>query len=302
MIKKTMLALLLGSSVLMTACSGNAGGTDVKEVTDGMSGAESGSTEAESAAAAEDDNVYEEIIERDVFEMPKEEGELVEEGNLTIRLDGGTVKEGFSWSYYQGDKGDASLVELLADSDMDGGVYVGSFRALPDAGDGDDYVRLVYTNGVYTCAYIDVDVEVKDHKIVSYAFTDVSPLDSETAESLLEGTWQQQDDGPMFMEITANPVDGFDVVISDGSGRDGNAVYNTMTVYYDILKQALVYVDGTVNQAAITDGQEESSSEISEPGGNGAFSMIFDESTGSLKALDWIDMSDSHDVISFEKQ
>ena len=302
MIKKTMIALLIGSTFLMTACSGNAGGTDVKEVTDEMSEADAGSSEAESAADLEDDTVYEEVIERDVFEMPKEEGELVEEGNLTIRLDGGTAKEGFSWSYYQGDKGDASLVERLADSDMDGGVYVGSFRALPEAGDGDDYIRLVYTNGVYTCAYIDVDVEVKDHKIVSYAFTDVSPLDSETANGLLEGTWQQKDDGPMFMEITANPVDGFDVVISDGSGRDGNAVYNTMTAYYDILKQALVYADSKVNEAAITDGQEESSSEISENGGNGAFSMIFAESTGSLEALDWIDMSDSHDVIRFEKQ
>ena len=66
---------------------------------------------------------------------------------LTIRLDGGPQKDGFYWEYYTGDKGDATFVELITQANDDGCAYAGSFKAIEDAGDAEDYIRLVYTNG-----------------------------------------------------------------------------------------------------------------------------------------------------------
>ena len=223
----------------------------------------------------------------------------LEDGIYTIRIQATDHDDpDLYWTSWDGDKGDASCVELLTQTDREDGLaYAGSFRAVPGAGDGEDFIRLVHTNGKYTAEYMDWNVSVKDNEIVEVtgggqAFpttgTDLAPV--------LEGTWEEEG-GNLFMEISPEEDGSLAFIISDGGGRDGSTEYYTMHAYYDAVKEALVYWDAEAVTAEITDGTEEAPAEtpaateteevLSEGSGEAAGA---DENTGtgvfSLEVMD----------------
>ena len=187
----------------------------------------------------------------------------LDDGIFTVSLERiGADRDGFYWELNTGDKGDASLFELLTQTDMEEGfAYVGSFRGLEGA-DGEDTIRLVHTNGYYVDEYLDYDITVEDGQIVGNsggshtlptAVADMAPV--------LGGVWQEENDPNLCMELTPSEDNGFNVTVSDGSGRDGQASFYTMTMYYDCLKEAFIYRNGTTVTAEIIDGTEEALTE-----------------------------------------
>lgn len=199
----------------------------------------------------------------------------ISDGTITIRIKADEeAQPGFWWEAYSGDKGDYSCMELVTDTDMEEGYdYVGSFRAIDD---GSDTIRLVYTNGHYTREYLDFGVEVKDGKITDqtsggHAFE----TRGEDLAPILEGIWEESEDGTHSFEIALAEDGGLSFTISDGSGKDGNTVFYTMTAYYDAIEEALVYWDGTQHSAAITaEDETEAESEGSLSGeGTGLFAI-----------------------------
>ncbi len=227
------------------------------------------------------------------------------DGVMTIRIrsDRDDAPD-FHWEAYKGDKGDSSCVELITESDTEEGLsYAGSFRATDD---GEDTIRLVYTNGHYTKEYLDFDVTTEDGKIVEtigggQAFETFA---SDLAPFLL-GVWQE-DGGNRFLDLSMTDDGGFSAVISDGGGRDGNTVFYTMTGYYDTLQDALVYWNGTQYTAAITDGADETEPEADvTPDGTGLFALDgqFEEDEDDLVlTIYWKDDSFGNtDVGSFRR-
>ena len=187
----------------------------------------------------------------------------ITDGVLTIRI-GATDHDdpAMHWEAYRGDKGDRSLVEVITETDMEDGLaYAGSFRVIPDQGDGDDYVRLVYTDGHYNAEYLDWNVKVENGAIVevtggSQAF----PSSGSDLAQVMEGVWEEED-GSRSLEVSLDDDGTLAFTISDGAGRDGITTFFTMHVYYDAIKEALVYWDGEEHTAAITDGSEETMKE-----------------------------------------
>ena len=197
----------------------------------------------------------------------------LEDGVLTIRLGESDEKPedtGFWWEFYTGDKGDASYVESVTQTnDEDGYAYVGSFRATDD---GEDTIRLVNTDGHYVKEYMDFTVSARDGEI-----TDVTgggqafETKGETLAPILEGVWDEVDGGTKTLEITGTEDGGLSFVISDGGGKDGKTSFYTMTAYYDAVEDALVYWDGAQVTAAIeTEGETEAESEPEKSTGEGA--------------------------------
>ena len=125
------------------------------------------------------------------------------------------------WEAYRGDKGDRSLVEVITETDMEDGLaYAGSFRVIPDQGDGDDYVRLVYTDGHYNAEYLDWNVKVENGAIVevtggSQAF----PSSGSDLAPVMEGVWEEED-GSRSLEVSLDDDGTLAFIISDGAGRD----------------------------------------------------------------------------------
>ena len=208
------------------------------------------------------------------------------DGVMTIRIKSDREDPDFYWTSYQGDKGDASFVELVTESDSEDGLaYAGSFRAINDEDkEEEDTIRLVYTNGHYVKEYLDFNVTTKDGKITEnvgggQAFatngSDLAPY--------LEGVWEEQD-GNRTLEITLADDDGLEFVISDGSGRDGKTTFYTMTGYYDCIEDALVYWNGTEHVAEITDNAAETEAEAEEGDGTGLFALdaTFDDAGEEL--------------------
>jgi len=181
----------------------------------------------------------------------------LDDGVLTISLKRiGSDKDGFTWEAWAGDRGDAASYEMLTQTDMEEGfAYVGSFRGIEGV-TASDTIRLVHTNGFYVDEYMDYDISMEDGNIVqhtggSHAF----PTTAEDLDPVLGGVWQASEDPNLFMELTPAQDGGFDVVVSDGSGRDGKTSLYTMTMYFDALKGAFVYRNGEELAAAIT-GEE----------------------------------------------
>ncbi len=184
----------------------------------------------------------------------------LEDGIFTISIpDNGNKDNGFWWEAYTGDKGDASLVDLLTQTtDEEGYAYIGSFKAIEGNGDGEDYVRLVYTNGKYVDQYDDYNLVVENGTIVeNNGGMHCYPTPASDLATVLEGTWEEIQYQTTLMEISLSDDNGLNIVISDGSGKDGTASYYTMTAYYDAIKEALVYFNGTSHTAAVTDNESD---------------------------------------------
>ena len=230
----------------------------------------------------------------------------IENGVLTITIDDPREDNGnLYWTYYTDDKGDASLVELLTQSTDDGVAYAGSFRAIDD---GTDTIRIARTNGTYVLEYEDFEVlcengEIKEITGGGQAFG----VDPEELIEVIGGIWNEKDGGSSVMEFTLGTDGGIDVVVSDGSGKDGVTEFYTMTVYYDAIRDALFYNNGTSHTAAITDGSEEDTeaaapaddSEESADAGFGALRLESETDEEDDLIIYWDDLSSNADTVAF---
>lgn len=229
----------------------------------------------------------------------------LEKGVLTIRIEESDEKKeqdpGFWWESYQGDKGDASFVELITQStDEDGYAYAGSFRAIDD---GEDTIRLVHTNGHYIKEYLDFNVaaengEIKETTGGGQAFE----TKAEDLAPILEGVWDEMD-GTNVLEITKAPEDGLRFVISNTGGRNGMTTFYTMTAYYDAVEGALVYWDGTEETAAIeAEGETEADQAETESAGEGTGLFALEPQEDDSIGILWKDDTfGNYDVNMFVK-
>ena len=228
---------------------------------------------------------YAQETEMEGSEAEGSEGELhwevssgIEEGVLTIQIKSSEYEKEDSWwqnRIFEGE--DAPLVELAQMTETEGYAYIGSFRAVDGAEDGDDIIRLVYTNGDYVSEYMEWTVSVKDG-----AITEViggGQAFATTAEDLapvFSGDWQEEN-GTKTMRISKTEADGLEVVITDKDGNDGEGVSYVMHAFYDAEKEALVYWDGAEYPADSANAPEEAMTEAEiEPefAGRGMFSFL----------------------------
>ncbi len=226
------------------------------------------------------------------------------DGVLTIRIDSAEKKDadsGFYWTTWRGDKGDSSAVEVITETDMEEGLaYAGSFRAIDN---GDDTIRLVYTNGQYVKEYLDFNVLAEDGEIREITGGGQAfETKGEDLAPYLEGTWEETEGGTHFMEISLSDDGGLSFTISNSGGRDGNTVFYTMTAYYDAIREALVYWDGVEHQAAITDNETDTEAqEAAGEGGAGVFGieMLPEDDAASDEppalGITWLDNSFGND-------
>ena len=226
----------------------------------------------------------------------------LENGTMTIRLDDPRT-DGLWWESWRGDKGDSSCAECITESTQDGYAYAGSFRAIDD---GTDTIRLVRTDGFYVSEYLDFTVVCEDGKIKeSTGGGQAFAVDPAELIGVIGGLWTQQDGGAKVMELTAGTGGGIDVVISDGSGRDGMTGFYTMTVYYDAIKEALIYNNGTAHFDRITDQTEmadeadEGDGEPSGEGGYGALRLESESGEAEDLIIYWDDLSSENETIAF---
>ena len=72
----------------------------------------------------------------------------LEDGIFTVYIQSfADEKDGYYWTVYTGDKGDATFYDLVTQSTQEEGyAYVGSFMGL-EGETADDYIRIVHTNG-----------------------------------------------------------------------------------------------------------------------------------------------------------
>ena len=200
----------------------------------------------------------------------------LEDGIYTISIKAaGTEKEGWWWENYIGDKGDATLFEVLTDTtEEEGYAYVGSFRAIEN--EGEDTIRLAHTDGYVVDEYMDFNIRIEDGKIAeTTGGSHALPETDEELAAVLCGTWQAAENDTVFMELSLHPEGGFSAVISDGSGRDGKTAIYTFTCRYDAISEALKFKDGGFHEAAIT-GEEETEAPSDETPGGSEGLLAFD--------------------------
>ena len=219
------------------------------------------------------------------------------DGTMTIRIESAKEEDpGFYWESWHGDKGDASCVECITETDMEDGLaYAGSFRAIDD---GEDTIRLVYTNGHYTREYLDFNVTSKDGKITeSTGGGQAFETKGEDLAPYLEGIWEESDGGTHYLEIALVDDGGLSFRVSDSSGRNGNTVFYTMTAYYDAILEELVYWDGTEHSAVIT-GEETETEESNTGEGTGMFGIVVlsdEETDDAAIGIHWLDNTFGND-------
>ncbi len=208
----------------------------------------------------------------------------LQDGVYTIRIEAlDTDDPDFYWTSQWGDKGDASLVQVLTETDMEDGLaYAGSFLG-EDGADGEDTIRLAHTNGFYTDGYLDFDVRVEGGKIVEeVGGSEGYGATGEDLAPTLAGIWEEKD-GNLVMKIDPSDDRGLEFVIFDGDKEDGQVAYYTMTAYYDTITETLIYQDGTENILSVTDESETEA----EPGtGTGKFGIVLN---GDQIAIAWLD-------------
>ncbi len=210
----------------------------------------------------------------------------LKEGYYTIRIEAlDTDNPDFYWTARWGDKGDASLVQLLTETDMEEGLaYAGSFLGM-DGANGEDTIRLAHTNGFYTDGYLDFDVRVEDGKIVEeVGGAEGYGVTGEELAPTLGGIWENED-GSLVMKIDPSDDNGLEFIIFDGNREDGEAAYYTMTAYYDVITETLIYQNGTEHILSTTDDSE---TEDGQGTGTGKFGIVLN---GDKIAISWLDNS-----------
>lgn len=222
------------------------------------------------------------LMDGETDTVPESEVEL-NGGTVTIRLKAtGDEAMDQGWENYTGDKGDATILELITQSDMeDGYAYAGSFRAMED---GEDTIYIVQTDGTVISQYMEFTFRIENGEITEQTGGGIIyPTQDSALAEVIAGEWQQTEDGSYSMQITENPEKGFDVMVYNGTGRDGNISAYRMTVRYDAMKEALVYSNGTPLELTVTDGSQEETEE-DQPDGDGAgFVVIMATETGDYE-------------------
>ena len=218
---------------------------------------------------------------------------VFEHGNMTIRMEsadeGADVPgggDGFFWEYDRSDKGDASFVDLITQSDMEEGYdYVGCFRALPGSGTTTDTFRIIHTNGFVTDEYDEYEVQIVDDAITeTIGGGHVYGIDADAVEKVLAGTWAEKD-GERTMDIRRGDGRSFDVTVS----LDGSPV-REMTVFYDCVREAFFYRDEP------RPSDESGESGVYDDGGAaGALVVELDESGTGIETITWDDFYDAAD-------
>ena len=167
-------------------------------------------------------------------------------GVYTIRIKSSSDdKNDYYWESYKGDKGDASFVELIEETNRKKGLaYEGSFRAMEDTtdqGDAEDTIRIVHTDGTVVDEYMEFTVEIHDGKIIEAdRGSSVLPTPDDTFSPVLCGTWQEKEKGSMTLNISQNPEGGFDLVLSEKTGRKAEETA-PFTAKYDCILNAFLY-------------------------------------------------------------
>ena len=188
----------------------------------------------------------------------------IENGIMTIRIDSNSENDQYQWQF-EGEDTENSSIELLTDSTQEGHSYVGSFKAVDGCKNKEGNLRLIHTNGFCTDQYMDFRFMIEDGKITTLTGGTTTP------------------------PTPASDNGGLDMVMSDGSGRDGKTSFYTMTAYYDAVMRALVYNNGTFHEGvAITDGsQEQTESDTQQGSGIGTMEAIFSEDGASVEQINW---------------
>ena len=213
----------------------------------------------------------------------------IEDGIMTVRIDSDSENDQYEWQF-AGEDMDDSSIELITDSTQDGHSYVGSFKAVDGCENKEENLRLIHTDGFCTDRYMDFQVTIEDGKIVTLAggpSTPSTPI--EEIAKALSGTWQERSEGKTMLDISLGKNGGLDMVMSDGSGKDGKTSFYTMTAYFDAVKKALVYNNGTSHEdVAITDGsQEQTESDTQQGNGIGTMEVIFSEDGAAVEQINW---------------
>lgn len=233
-------------------------------------------------------NAKEESTEQVQLRHGNTETELTD-GVLTIRIAATDHDDSaFSWQTWKGDKGDSSCVELINETDMEKGLaYAGSFRAIAD---GDDTIRLVHTNGHIADEYMEFNVKAADGKITEITGGSESlPSSGKDMIKVLGGNWEESVEGGRTMQISLAEDGGLEFTITSGSGRDGKAVFYTMTAYYDAVSETLIYWNGTEHEAQITDGSEDAGEAASKGEGKGSIRFVPHGEDNEKAGLVWFD-------------
>ena len=188
--------------------------------------------------------------------------------------------ENFWWEAYQGDKGDASFVELLTQTTMeDGYAYVGSFRAIDD---GEDTIRLVHTNGHYCDGYLDFIVKTEGGEIKeNIGGGEAFGTSGEELAPFFEGEWQEKDGGEKALSLSLGEDGTLKALLTDGEEKS-----YTMSLFYDCISEALVYWDGQMFEGAFESGKEAAAAD-----GTGLFAFLpsDEENEGSDILIIWKD-------------
>ena len=279
-------AALAASMLIMPACAEEA--ADTEAVTEAAV-----ETAVETAVEAADDSAQ-------VWECSSN----LEDGIFTIYIQShADDKEGYYWTWYTGDKGDATLFDLLTQSDQEEGyAYVGSFMAL-EGETGDDYIRIAHTNGFAVDQYMDFNIRIENGKITEHTGGGHAlPTTDEEMDPIISGDWEAEDGSNVFLTLSLNPEGGFDGVVSDGSGRDGVTQLYTFTAEFDVISNAFIYQNGGFHAAQITDGSEPETEEPAEAAEGTSTGLIgFDPMSESPEDLKLIlhDLNYAEEDITF---
>ena len=255
--KKTIVAALLAGALAMTACGGKTT-EPAAEAPAEETAAEETTEETTEETAEEPEKESTGVVDAPSAIVLENEAESAD-GIVTVRVPAGSSVEGFAWGLYQGDKGDASLTELVTDSTQEEGFdYVASFKAVDGASDGADYIRIAYANGEVTLAYFDVHVEVEGGALNDNVVIDPAVVGYDSAYvASLEGTWAEENDGAGSVTVTKSADGIYEVVLTKDTGKDGKITLTTMHAYTDAAQDCLVYTDGAEQEAEITEGEGE---------------------------------------------
>lgn len=212
----------------------------------------------------------------------------IENGVMTIYVESEEKDPDWWWEFSREDAED-SCIEVITDSTDEGYAYVGSFKALDGCVDAVGTIRLIHTDGFLTDQYMDFEVKVEDGQITeNVGGSHTMPTFAKDLAAFLEGTWVEKTEGRTMLDISLGEDNGLDMVMSDGSGRDGKTSFYTMTARFDAVKDALVYNDGTEHEAAITDGSGDETEADAEQGtGAGMFELVPDEEGTGIGELHW---------------
>ncbi len=178
------------------------------------------------------------------------------------------------------------------------GMDLEGFRALEDAEDGEDYIRIAYKDGGITLAYLDVRVAVRDGAIREVTGTDGVKSGQEDAYILsLEGMWAEENEGPASMTVSKGAEGCYEITLAKDTGRNGSVLLTTMHAWPDAAEGCLVYKDGSEQAAGISDSEEDTL----QIGGGTMTGRIFpDSEDGAEPRLTWVD-TDSGEAITFVK-